>query len=160
MRILIIEDDPFMARSIELMLGGAGLEHEIVETGEDGIELARAHAYDAILLDLTLPDLHGYDVLQRLRAAGVETPVIVLTGEHGINSIVDGFGIGADDYVTKPFRHDELLARIQAVMRRSQAPDLHVVVTGLLSVDLSARTVAVGGHRVASPARNMASLNC
>lgn len=148
MRILIIEDDQLVSRSIGLMLGGAGFEHETVAAGEAGIELARVHHYDAILLDLTLPDLHGYEVLQRLRGAGIKTPVLVLTGDSELESKVAGFGLGADDYVTKPFQRSELLARIQALTRRSKSMAPSVVVTGELSVDLAARTVEVAGRRV------------
>ncbi len=96
-RILLIEDDRLMSRAIELMLGGAGLEYETAATGEDGIELARVYDYDAILLDLTLPDLHGYEVLRRLRVARIATPVIILTGNSETDAKVSGFGFGADD---------------------------------------------------------------
>ncbi len=148
MRILIIEDDQLMARSIELMLGGSGLEHETASTGEDGIELARLYDYDAILLDLTLPDVHGYEVLRRLRIARVGTPVIILTGNTQTETKISGFDLGADDYVTKPFQRAELLARVHALIRRSKGHPRSVVTTGLLAVDLAARTVEVGGRRV------------
>lgn len=137
-----------MARSVQLMLGGAGFEHEVAVTGKDGIKLASTHKYDAILLDLTLPDLHGYEVLRRLRAADVDTPVIVLTGNAEVDTKVEGFGLGADDYVTKPFIRYELLARVQALARRTRPQQGSVVNTGRLAVDLAARTVEVGGHRV------------
>ncbi len=148
MRILIIEDDRLMSRSIELMLGGAGLEHETAASGEDGIELARVYDYDAILLDLTLPDLHGYEVLRRLRVARIATPVIILTGNGETEAKVSGFGLGADDYVTKPFQRAELLARVHALVRRSKGHARSVVVTGPMSIDLAARTVEVSGRRV------------
>ena len=148
MRILIIEDDRLMARSIALMLGGAGLEHETAETGEAGLELARLYDYDAILLDLMLPDGHGYDVLRRLRAAHVATPVMVLTGDRELESKVSGFGLGADDYLTKPFDRAEFLARVHALVRRSKGHARSVVTTGSLTVDLTERSVAVGGRRV------------
>jgi len=148
MRILIIEDDRLMSRSIELMLGSAGLEHETAATGEDGIELARVYDYDAILLDLTLPDLHGYEVLRRLRVARIATPVIILTGNGETEAKVSGFGLGADDYVTKPFQRAELLARVHALVRRSKGHARSVVVTGPMSIDLAARTVEVSGRRV------------
>lgn len=148
MRILVIEDDLFVSRSIELMLGSAGLEHDTTASGKDGVELAQMHQYDAILLDLSLPDLHGYEVLQALRVAEVRTPVIILTGTDGLDTKVECFGLGADDYVTKPFQRTELLARVHAVMRRSKCPVRSIVQTGSLSVDLLAQTVAVAGRRV------------
>lgn len=137
-----------MARSIELMLGSAGVEHETAVSGEDGIQLGRHYDYDAILLDLTLPDLPGYEVLKRLRTAGVATPIMVLTGNGELDSKVMGFSLGADDYVTKPFQRAELLARINALTRRSKSQPAMAVVTGDLSVDIAARIVQVDGRRV------------
>ena len=148
MRILIIEDDRLMARSIELMLAGAGLEYETAATGEDGIEFAHVYDYDAILLDLTLPDLHGYEVLRRLRGARIAIPVIILTGNSETEAKVMSFGLGADDYVTKPFQCAELLARVYALVRRSKGHVHSIIKTGSMSIDLAARTVDVSGHRV------------
>ena len=148
MRILIIEDDRLIARSLELMLDSAGIEHETAATGEEGVELARLYDYAAIILDLTLPDIYGYDVLQRLRSARVNTPVVILTGNAETENKVSGFNLGADDYVTKPFERAELLARVHALIRRSKGHPRSVVTTGILSVDLAARTVEVGERRV------------
>ena len=148
MRVLIIEDELLMSRSIEIILGSAGFEFNTAATGADGIELARTHDFGVILLDLTLPDSHGFNVLQRLRTASIGTPVIILTGTSEVNAIVQSFGLGADDYVTKPFERTELLARVQAVVRRSKLPPNSVIVTGDLSIDLAARIVEVAGRRV------------
>ena len=157
-RILLIEDDRLMSRAIELMLGGAGLEYETAATGEDGIELARVYDYDAILLDLTLPDLHGYEVLRRLRVARIATPVIILTGNSETDAKVSGFGFGADDYVTKPFQRAELLARVHALVRRSKGHAQSVIRTGPMAIDLAARTVEVNGRRVALTGKEYAIL--
>lgn len=148
MRVLIVEDDELMSRSLQLILGGAGFEHDSVATGEAGLELASQYEYLAILLDLTLPDIHGYEVLRRLRITRVGTPVIILSGNAETDAKVSGLGLGADDYVTKPFYRAELLARIHALVRRSRVQAHSVVVTGPLSVDLETATVEVDGRRV------------
>ena len=149
MRILIIEDDRRMSRSIELILKRAGLEYETAGTGEDGIEFARICDYDAILLDLALPGLDGYEVLRCLRGARIATPVIILTGNKKTEAKVLGLGLGADDYVTKPFQSTELLARVYALVRRSNGQAQSTIKTGSMSIDLAARTVEVSGNRVA-----------
>jgi two-component system cell cycle response regulator CtrA len=156
MRILIIEDDRLMSRAIELILGSAGLEYETAATGEGGIELASIYDYDAILLDLTLTDLHGYEVLRRLRVCGIATPVIILTGNSETDAKVTSFGFGADDYVTKPFQRAELLARVHALVRRSKGLAQSIIKTGPISIDLAARTVEVSGHRVSLTAKEYA----
>ena len=98
MRVLLIEDDRLMARSLALMLNGIGVEHETVAEVEAAIDLARVYDYDAILLDLNLPDVHGYEVLRRLRLARVMTPVMIVSGETEVATKVSGFGFGADDH--------------------------------------------------------------
>jgi len=109
-----------MARAVSLMLSGVGVEHETVAEGEAAIELVRLYDYDAILLDLTLPDVHGYEVVCRMRLARITTPVMILSGDGETATKVSGFGFGADDYVTKPFQRDELVARLHALARRSK----------------------------------------
>ena len=148
MRVLLIEDDRLMARSLALMLNGIGVEHETVAEGEAAIELARVYDYDAILLDLNLPDVHGYEVLRRLRLARVTTPVMIVSGDSEVATKVSGFGFGADDYVTKPFQRDELVARLHALVRRSKGHAESIVRTGSMAIDLAARTVTVDMHRV------------
>lgn len=119
MRALIIEDDPSVSRSIELILKARGSTCTTAESGAAGLEAARDADHDIILLDLSLPDMDGHAVLQKLRAAHVRTPVLILSGSNDRQDKVKGLGIGADDYVTKPFDKDELLARIRAIIRRA-----------------------------------------
>ncbi len=148
MRVLLIEDDRAMARSVELMLDEAGLEHETAATGEAALEFARAYEFDVIMLDLTLPDMAGQDVLKQLRLLRVTSPVLILSGDNDTSTKVTGFGAGADDYVTKPFDKAELMARIHALVRRSQGHAQSLIVTGPVAIDLAARTVEVDGRRV------------
>jgi two-component system cell cycle response regulator CtrA len=148
MRVLLIEDEPTTANAIELMLTIAGLSVYKTDLGEEGLDLAKLYDYDIILLDLNLPDMHGYDVLKKLRMARVATPVLILSGVNETDSKVCSFGFGADDYVTKPFHREELMARIQAVVRRSKGHSQSMIRTGKLAVGLDAKTVEVDGARV------------
>src|SRR4026208_522085 len=120
MRVLLIEDEPTTAKSIELMLTSEGFNVYTTDLGEEGLDLGKLYDYDIICLDLNLPDMHGYDVLKKLRLAKVGTPVLILSGISEMDSKVRALGFGADDYVTKPFHRDELVARIHAVVRRSK----------------------------------------
>ena len=120
MRILLIEDDSAMAQSIELMLKQDGFNVYTTDLGEEGIDLGKLYDYDLIVLDLNLPDMNGYDVLRQLRVAKIATPILILSGLSGTEDKVKGFGFGADDYMTKPFNKDELIARIHAIVRRSK----------------------------------------
>ena len=148
MRVLLIEDEPTTAKSIELMLGTEGFNVYTTDLGEEGLDLGKLYDYDIILLDLNLPDMHGYDVLKKLRTAKVGTPVLILSGIGEMDSKVRALGFGADDYVTKPFHRDELVARIHAIVRRSKGHSQSVIRTGKLAVNLDAKTVEVDGSRV------------
>ena len=148
MRILLVEDDPTTSKSIEMMLTHANLNVYATDLGEEGIDLAKLYDYDLILLDLHLPDMSGHEVLRQLRMARVETPILILTGESGTESKLRGFGFGADDYMTKPFHRDELIARIHAIIRRSKGHSQSIINTGRISVNLDAKTVDVGGMPV------------
>ena len=148
MRVLLIEDEPTTSRAIQLMLTTVGFNVYSTDLGEEGLDLGKLYDYDIILLDLNLPDMHGYDVLKKLRAAKVHTPVLILSGIAELDSKIRSFSFGADDYVTKPFHRDELVARIQAVVRRSQGHSQSVILTGKLAVNLDAKTVEVDGSRV------------
>lgn len=148
MRVLLVEDDQSTAKSIELMLNKEGITVYTTDLGEEGLDLARIYDYDAILLDLSLPDMHGAEVLKSIRIAKIVTPVLVVTGSSAIDSKVSIFGLGADDYITKPFHRDELIARLQAVVRRSKGHAHSIIRSGKLAVNLDTKTVEVNGCRV------------
>ncbi|MGB0671053.1 MAG: response regulator transcription factor CtrA [Rhodospirillales bacterium] len=148
MRVLLIEDDATMRQSIELMLRSENMVVDSTELGEDGLEIGKLYDYDIIVLDLMLPDMDGMDVLRRLRDSRVQTPVLILSGLSESENKVKGLGSGADDYLTKPFNKSELIARIQAIVRRSQGHAQSVIRTGRLQVNLDARTVEVDGAAV------------
>lgn len=148
MRVLMIEDDPGTAKSIELMLTHANLNVYGTDMGEEGIDLARIYDYDLILLDLDLPDMTGHEVLRQLRLARIETPILILSGSDDTESKLKGFGFGADDYLTKPFNRDELVARIHAIIRRSKGHAQSVINTGKVCVNLDAKTVEVENQAV------------
>ncbi len=148
MRVLLVEDDSATARSIELMLRGGGFVVDTSEFGEDGIEVGKLYDYDIILLDLMLPDIDGYEVLRRLRAQKVTTPILILSGLSEMDNKIKGLGFGADDYLTKPFDRRELIARIQAIVRRSKGHAASVLKTGRLTVNLGAHTVEIDGKPV------------
>jgi two-component system, cell cycle response regulator CtrA len=148
MRVLLVEDDPTTSRSIELMLTHANLNVYATDLGEEGIDLAKLYDYDLILLDLQLPDMNGHDVLRQLRMARVDTPILILTGDDATESKLKSFGFGADDYMTKPFHREELVARIHAIIRRSKGHSQSVIKTGQIAVNLDAKTVDVGGATV------------
>ena len=148
MRVLLVEDDPTTSKSIELMLQNANLNVYATDLGEEGIDLAKLYDYDLILLDLNLPDMNGHDVLRQLRLAKVETPILILSGADDTESKLTGFGFGADDYMTKPFHRQELIARIHAIVRRSKGHAQSVIATGKFAVNLDAKTVEVDGRPV------------
>jgi two-component system cell cycle response regulator CtrA len=143
MRVLLVEDDASTAKSIELMLKSEGYIVDTTDLGEDGLEIGKIYDYDIIILDLMLPDMDGYEVLKRLRAAKVTTPILILSGLNELDNKLKGLGFGADDYLTKPFDKRELIARIQAIVRRSQGHSQSVIKTGRVSVNLDTRTVDV-----------------
>lgn len=148
MRVLLIEDDPTISRSIELMLSAEGFNIYCTDLGEEGLDLGKLYDYDIILLDLNLPDMHGYDVLKKLRTAKVNTPILILSGLNEMENKVKGLGFGADDYLTKPFHKEELVARIHAIVRRSKGHSQSIINTGKLAVNLDTKTVEVEGKRV------------
>jgi len=148
MRVLLVEDDPTTARSIELMLTHSNFNVYCTDMGEDAVELSKLYDYDLILLDLNLPDMAGLDVLRQIRVARVDTPVLILTGDLDTDTKLRGFGGGADDYLTKPFHREELVARIHAIIRRSKGHAQSVIRTGQLNVNLDAKSVEVDGQIV------------
>ena len=146
MRVLLVEDDSATAKSIQLMLQSEGCIVDTTDLGEDGLEIGKLYDYDIIILDLLLPDIDGYEVLRRLRAARVDTPILILSGLTELDHKIKGLGFGADDYLTKPFDKRELVARIHAIVRRSKGHSDSVIRTGKLSVNLDTRTVEVEGQ--------------
>ncbi|MBC8158640.1 MAG: response regulator transcription factor [Alphaproteobacteria bacterium] len=148
MRILLVEDDAATAKSITLMLRSADMVVDATDLGEDGLEIGKLYDYDLIILDLMLPDMDGLDVLRRLRNSKVETPVLILSGLTESEMKVKGLGSGADDYLTKPFVKEELMARIQAIVRRSKGHAASIIHTGKMSVNLDSHTVEVEGKSV------------
>jgi len=146
MRVLLIEDDSATAQSIELMLKSESFNVYTTDLGEEGIDLGKIYDYDIILLDLNLPDMSGFDVLRKLRVSKVKTPILILSGLAGVDDKIKGLGFGADDYMTKPFHKDELVARIHAIVRRSKGHAQSVVQTGDLVVNLDTKTAEVNGQ--------------
>lgn len=145
MRVLLIEDDPSTARSVELMLASEGIICDTAELGEEGLEIGKLYNYDIIVLDLMLPDIDGYEVLLRLRSAKVKIPILILSGLSSVDQKIKGLGFGADDYLTKPFNRGELIARIQAIVRRSKGHSESVIRFDKVSLNLDTRTVDVDG---------------
>jgi two-component system cell cycle response regulator CtrA len=143
MRVLLIEDDATTAASIEVILRAENFVCDITDLGEDGLEIGKLYDFDIIILDLLLPDIDGYEVLRRLRTAGVHTPILILSGLSGIDHKIKAFGVGADDFLTKPFHRRELVARIQAIVRRSRGHPELTIRTGRLVVNLDTRAVTV-----------------
>ena len=148
MRALLIEDDAGVAKSIELMLKAESIYVYKTDFGEEGIDLAKIYDYDVVLLDLNLPDISGYEVLRSLRSAKVHTPILILSGLSGIEDKIRGLGLGADDYLPKPFHKDELVARIHALVRRSKGHAVSIIAIGDLFVDLEARKVELYGQKL------------
>jgi len=145
MRVLIVEDDTATSASIELVLKAEGFICDTTDLGEDGLEIGKLYDYDIIVLDLMLPDIDGYEVLRRLRAARVRTPILILSGLGELDHKIKGLGFGADDFLTKPFDKRELVARIHAIIRRAKGHSESVIRTGRFTVNLDTRTVEVDG---------------
>lgn len=148
MRVLLVEDDKSMAQNINMILSKEGMVVDVSNFGEDGIEIGKLYDYDIIILDLMLPDMDGFEVLKKLRSAKVSTPVLILSGLTAPDKKVKGFVDGADDYLTKPFDKAELIARIRAIVRRSQGHSKSIINVGKLEINLDSKTVSVGGKVV------------
>src|SRR6266480_3842420 len=158
MRVLVVEDDVVTAARIEIVLQAEDFVCDLAHRGADGVRYAKLHAYDIILLDLMLPDMDGYDVLQQLREAQVETPVLILSGLSELDDKLKGLSFGADDFLTKPFEHRELIARIRAIVRRSKGLSQSTIRTGKLLLNLDNHTVMVEGQPVRLTSKEYALL--
>ena len=158
MRALVVEDELKMAALIRRGLVEEGYAADVVRTGEDAIDMARATPYDTIVLDVMLPGLDGFEVCRGLRASGVWTPILMLTARDGVEDRVAGLDAGADDYLIKPFSFAELLARLRALARRGQAERPTVLVAGSLRLDPATRQVWRGDAGIELTAKEFALL--
>lgn len=148
MRVLLIEDDPTSARGVSLMLKSGGAVVDQADTGEEALELVRHYDYDIVILDLMLPDIEGYEVVRRMRSGRDDTPVMILSGLSRPQAKVKGLGIGADDFITKPFDKAEFLARMQAVVRRSKGFSQPLLRVGTLQLNLDSHEVTIDTRAV------------
>ena len=147
--VLVAEDEPRISSFLAKGLGANGYAPMIASTGGDALEFAERYAFDLLLLDIGLPGMDGFEVLRRIRDRDRETPIIMLTARTGVEDIVAGLDAGANDYLPKPFRVDELLARIRSSLRDSSFVLMH----GGLSLDLRARTASIDGATIELSAR-------
>jgi two-component system cell cycle response regulator CtrA len=148
MRVLLIEDDRAVRFGIELVLRADAMCVDSADRGEDGIETARHYDYDAIVLDLSLPDMNGFDVVRSLRLAKIPTPVIILSGSAQLEDKIKALKAGADDYMTKPFSAEELTARLRTLVRRSRGYCDARICLGPMTLDLAAKTLETDGRKI------------
>jgi two-component system cell cycle response regulator CtrA len=148
MRILLVEDDRSLTRGLVATLRAASMVVDAVETGEEALEYCRLYDFDMVLLDGGLPDMEGYDVVRRMRAARLATPVLMLSETASPQAKIKGFAAGADDVISKPFDSQELVARIQAVVRRAKGFAQPTLSVGELTLNLGSREAAVAGTPV------------
>ena len=155
-RILIAEDEERIASFLEKGLRASGYATTVAKDGDDALAKARSGQFDLLILDLGLPDRDGFDVLRALRQAGTRIPIVILTARNSVGEVVAGLEGGADDYITKPFRFEELLARVRVRLRPEPSADTGVLVADDAELDLRTRQVAVGGKTVSLSAREFA----
>src|SRR5512133_4141665 len=158
MRVLVVEDEAALAEGVRRGLEAEGFATDVAATGVDGLWMAREHPYDAIVLDILLPGMSGYTVCAELRAAGVWTPILMLTAKDGEFDEAEALDTGADDFVTKPFSYVALVARLHALIRRGAAERPAVLEAGDLRFDPGERRAWRGEVEVALAAREMALL--
>jgi two-component system OmpR family response regulator len=158
MRVLIVEDEPKMAALLRRGLAAEGMAVDIAGDGEDALPRAEATAYDAIVLDVMLPGIDGFEVCRRLRDTGVWAPVLMLTARDAVRDRVAGLDAGADDYLTKPFSYAEFLARLRALVRRGDSERPVVLEVGDLRLDPATRQVWRGASEIALSAKEFAVL--
>jgi len=158
MRLLLVEDETRLARALSRGLSADGFAVEVAADGADGLERARHEDFDAVLLDVMLPRMSGYDVVRTLRAERNWVPVLMLSAKDGEHDQADGLDYGADDYLTKPFSYVVLLARLRSLLRRAPQPRPAVLSSGDVRLDPSTRQVTVCGDPVALTARELGLL--
>jgi two-component system OmpR family response regulator len=158
MRVLVVEDEPKIAALLRRGLTEEGHPTDVATCGEDALWMSQAHAYDAIVLDVMLPHIDGFETCRRMRGAAVWTPVLMLTARNEIADRVAGLDVGADDYLAKPFSFDELLARLRALQRRGGAERPTVLEVGSLSLDPASRELRRAGAVIALSAKEFALL--
>ncbi|HYI44650.1 MAG TPA: response regulator transcription factor [Actinomycetota bacterium] len=155
-RILIVEDEVRISSFLEKGLRSNGFTTSVAATGSDGLTLAATGEFDLVILDIGLPDADGFTVLADLRSHDRDIPVVILTARDAVADTVHGFEGGADDYVTKPFRFEELLARIKARLREDRRPESFVLEAGDAKLDLRTRRISMGGSTIELSAREFA----
>jgi DNA-binding response OmpR family regulator len=158
MRILIVEDDPQLAPLIKHDLEGAGYVADIVGLASDGLHAASTIEYDVLIVDLTLPDGDGMQLVHQLRSQGSAAPILILTARSTTGDKVKGLSVGADDYLVKPFDQNELKARVAALLRRSRQITAPKLLLGDIEYDVATREVTIGGAAVSIPRRELALL--
>ncbi|MCB9854491.1 MAG: response regulator transcription factor [Phycisphaerales bacterium] len=158
MRFLVVEDNPRVADLLKRVLSDEAYEVDIAHAGNKGIEMALTNGYDGIILDVMLPDRSGVDVCRELRRKGQTTPILMLTALSSTDQKVDGLDAGADDYLTKPFELDELLARVRSLLRRSEASEGAVLRHSDLELNLATRVATRGGRKIGLTAKEYALL--
>lgn len=158
MRILIVEDDPQLAPLIKHDLEGAGHVADIVGLANDGLHAASTIDYDVLIVDLTLPDGDGMQLVHQLRSKGSTAPILILTARSTAGDKVKGLSVGADDYLVKPFDRNELKARVAALLRRSRQISAPKLALGDIEYDVTTREVTIGGAPVSIPRRELALL--
>ncbi len=158
MRFLVVEDNPRVADLLKRVLEDEAYEVDVVHRGIEGQNLAMTTAYDAIILDIMLPDRSGVDICRELRRKGLAAPILMLTALSSTEQKVDGLDAGADDYLTKPFEIDELLARVRSLLRRTEASEGSVLRYSDLELNLATRVATRGGHKIGLTAKEYALL--
>ncbi|HVB27954.1 MAG TPA: response regulator transcription factor, partial [Mycobacteriales bacterium] len=153
MRLLVVEDEARLAAAVQRGLAREGFAVDLATDGQTALELAGSTSYDAIVLDILLPGLSGYEVTRQLRARGDWTPILLVSAKDGEHDQADGLDLGADDYLTKPFSWVVLLARVRALLRRGREPRPALLTAGPVTLDPATRAVCVDGRDVELTAR-------
>ena len=148
MRILLIEEDSLSSQSLTRTLQSSSVIVDQINSGEEALEMVRHYDYDIVLLDLVLTDMDGYEVVRRMRSNRVDTPVLIISGLVRPQARIKAFGVGADDFITRPFDNAELVARMQAIVRRSKGHSQPTLRIGPLQLNLDSREVSVSGSPV------------